>query len=246
VEQDGRRAGQAPEGLTRRDFLRGAALGTAALLSAPAILAGAAQAEAAAPEALSESEYKILSALVDRLIPADATGPGAIDAHVPRYIDRALAGDYRAGLPAYRHNLAAIDAYARHTYGSGMADLPAATRDAVVTALEAGKIPGVVSLVGVDLPCIKFALFPEVQGTFFAVLMQHTREGMFGDPLYGGNHNFIGWDLIGYPGVNPVNTATDQRLGTRVPLAHRSAATFGARPATWSIPEHRVPGAEGA
>jgi gluconate 2-dehydrogenase gamma chain len=35
---------------------------------------------------------------------------------------------------------------------------------------------------------------------FFEMVRRHTLEGMFGDPSYGGNANFAGWDLIGYPG----------------------------------------------
>jgi gluconate 2-dehydrogenase gamma chain len=36
--------------------------------------------------------------------------------------------------------------------------------------------------------------------TFFRVLRQHTIEGMFSDPMHGGNAGLIGWQLIGYPG----------------------------------------------
>ena len=35
---------------------------------------------------------------------------------------------------------------------------------------------------------------------FFAMVLNHTRQGTFGDPYYGGNANFVGWDLLGYPG----------------------------------------------
>jgi gluconate 2-dehydrogenase gamma chain len=30
-------------------------------------------------------------------------------------------------------------------------------------------------------------------------------EGMFADPIYGGNRNKAGWKLIGFPGVIQVN-----------------------------------------
>lgn len=229
-------------GLTRRDFLKGAAIGTAAAVIAPAMLpalAGAASPDA--PKAFAASEFQTLTALVDRLIPGDASGPGAVDAHAHVYIDLALAGEYRAALPAYKQNLAAIEVYAQKTYGGSLHTLPATTQDEVVTALELGKIPGVVSLVGVNIPAVKFALFPEIQGAFFSVLFQHTREGMFGDPLYGGNHKYAGWNLLGYPGVMPVVSAEDQAIGTLVPLAHRSAAAYGARAARWSLPEHPAP-----
>ena len=35
---------------------------------------------------------------------------------------------------------------------------------------------------------------------FFRLLRTHTLEGMFSDPLHGGNAGLIGWQLIGYPG----------------------------------------------
>ena len=35
---------------------------------------------------------------------------------------------------------------------------------------------------------------------FFALLRQHTIEGMFADPMHGGNAGMVGWKLIGYPG----------------------------------------------
>jgi hypothetical protein len=32
-------------------------------------------------------------------------------------------------------------------------------------------------------------------------LRNDTIEGMFGDPMYGGNRDLVGWTLIGYPGA---------------------------------------------
>ena len=48
-------------------------------------------------------------------------------------------------------------------------------------------------------------------------------QGTFGDPFYGGNANFVGWDLIGYPGIRTNVTADEQRLGAAVPPTHKSA-----------------------
>ena len=41
----------------------------------------------------------------------------------------------------------------------------------------------------------------------------HVLQGMFGDPYYGGNRDYAGWDLIGYPGVR---TAVWPRLQTQL------------------------------
>ncbi len=35
---------------------------------------------------------------------------------------------------------------------------------------------------------------------FFDLLQTHTIEGMFCDPLHGGNADMIGWQLVGFPG----------------------------------------------
>jgi gluconate 2-dehydrogenase gamma chain len=230
-------------GITRRDFLKGAAIGAAAVAVGPALfpaISSAATKDEVTPKALTSAEFQVLTALVDRLLPEDEVGPGGVAARAHVYIDLALAGDYNAALPAYKANLAAVNAYAKEKYGSALASLPAATQDEVVTALEAGKVPGVTSLVGVDIPAVRDALFPEIQGTFFSVLLQHTREGMFGDPLYGGNRNFIGWNLIRYPGIVPVVPAKDQEIGTVVPLAHRSNVSFGGRPLPSIVPETQI------
>ena len=41
----------------------------------------------------------------------------------------------------------------------------------------------------------------EIESTyFFRLLRQHTIEGMFCDPMHGGNADLIGWQLIGFPG----------------------------------------------
>lgn len=39
-----------------------------------------------------------------------------------------------------------------------------------------------------------------IERTTLFQLLRHTIEGMFSDPLHGGNANMIGWQSIGYPG----------------------------------------------
>ena len=57
---------------------------------------------------------------------------------------------------------------------------------------------------------------------FFTLVLNHTRQGMFGDPYYGGNANFVGWDLLGYPGVRTSVTAADQQALERNQLQAES------------------------
>ena len=135
----------------------------------------------------------VLDAIVERLIPSDELGPGAREAHVSRYIQRALESDYATFLDTYRVALAAIDARASAVHGNGFAALDAGEQDAMLRDLEAQRLP--------DAPV-----------GFFDLVRQHTMEGMFGDPRWGGNADGIGWQLIGYPGPKAVWSAAEQQL----------------------------------
>jgi hypothetical protein len=69
--------------------------------------------------------------------------------------------------------------------------------------------------------------FEPDSATFFATVREHTLEGMFGDPVYGGNKGFAGWNLIGYPGVRMPVPPRDQRIGATVKRAHKSTYAGG-------------------
>ena len=68
--------------------------------------------------------------------------------------------------------------------------------------------------------------FTGSSAAFFALVLTHTQQGTFGDPYYGGNANFVGWDLVGYPGVRTIATSDDQRLGADVQPNHKSAYDY--------------------
>jgi hypothetical protein len=53
---------------------------------------------------------------------------------------------------------------------------------------------------------------------------------MFSDPVYGGNKNFAGWDLLGYPGVKMPVSPDDQKLDVVVKPAHQSTYANGQYP----------------
>ncbi|QTI87269.1 gluconate 2-dehydrogenase subunit 3 family protein [Streptomyces sp. AgN23] len=157
---------------------------------------------------LGDEEVRTLLALVDRLIPADGLGPGAIGARVDRYILRALAGPLTALAPVYETGLRAVAAHARDRFGAGPDTLPPADRDRLVADLESGSVPGA--------------------DDFFDVLLGHTLEGFLGDPAHGGNHDFAGWRAVGYPGPRLVVGEPEQRPGFRPPPAGHS--TFDLEP----------------
>jgi gluconate 2-dehydrogenase gamma chain len=206
--------------ISRRELLKRAGLAGAAaavvradalmppeVSGAAAIQAPAAAAARAALEQLSAAEADILDAIVARLIPADANGGGAREAGATRYIDRALGGALASARESYRTGLAALDQYARTSRGKPFRELAAADQDALLIEVEDGRATG----------------FNGGSAPFFALVRTHTIQGMFCDPFYGGNANFTGWDLIGYPGVRTIVTADEQRLGAEVPRNHKSA-----------------------
>jgi gluconate 2-dehydrogenase gamma chain len=172
-------------------------------------------------EHLTATEVDALEAIVARLIPSDANGPGAKEARAARFIDRALGGALASSRPIYAAGLAAVDQFAQSSRGKAFKDLLPEEQDAILTDVERGNVA--------------FAGAAD----FFSLVRAHTIQGTFCDPYYGGNAGFVGWDLVGYPGVRTVVTQDEQRLGAEVPSNHRSAydyemftkTTAGAAPA---------------
>jgi gluconate 2-dehydrogenase gamma chain len=207
------KAHEKPPGVSRRALLKAAGLAGAAAVAPVTALA---QGPPAAPwgeplETLTLAEAEALEAITARLIPTDEHGPGAREARAARYIDRALGGALAASLDAYREGLAAIDRHARTARGTRFVELNARDQDAVLTDLERGTVPG----------------FTPSSTTFFTLVRTHTIHGTFGDPYYGGNANFTGWDLLGYPGLRLAVSESDQRFDPGLTPSHISAYDMG-------------------
>src|SRR2546422_1066596 len=227
---------------TRRAFLRRAAVGAgsvagAGLLApqraAPSPLPDASaqnvdhpqDANAAAPEThatgaghgtfFNAQDAATIAAFTERLMPGAPGKPGAGDAAVLTYIDLALSGAYADLQDFYRRGLAQLDAYCRKTYNEPFVRLDAARQDAVITALEQGKATGFT--------------WPTAQALFETV-RTHTIEGLFADPIYGGNHDFAGWRLVGFPGAQAIFTPADmqsRQAFTRAPIISLQAHAPG-------------------
>jgi len=181
------------------DVSRRAVIQSAALVPLAALTLSAQQ--PAEKGALTPSQMKTLVAFIDRLIPHDELGPGAVEAGAQIYIDRVLAGPNASEKASFIQGLDAVDAYAKKVHGSALAELSADKRDLVLNDM-------------VDSP-------------FFNRARRLTIEGMFSDPYYGRNKNFAGWDLIRYPGPRPAVAAEDQALNVDVKPYRVSA--YGAK-----------------
>jgi gluconate 2-dehydrogenase gamma chain len=154
----------------------------------------------------NHDQAETMAALTERLMPGAPGKPGAREAGVLNYIDLALAGAYEDLQDFYRRGLAQLEAYCRARYQTTFVRLEAARQDQVIAALEDGSATGFT--------------WPDAQ-QFFNTLRTHTIEGMFADPIYGGNKDFAGWRLVGFPGAQPVFTPADmqsRQAFTRVPV----------------------------
>jgi gluconate 2-dehydrogenase gamma chain len=198
--------------VARREFLTGAALGAGVVAGARLLPDAATQAHAqptatTAPAHahmhtdvdghgafFNDADGETVAAFAERLMPGVPGKPGAHEAGVLNYIDLALAGAYADLQDFYRRGLAHLDAYCRRTHGEAFAKLDAARQDEAIKALEEGKAE-------------EFS-WPSAQA-FFNTVRTHTMEGMFADPIYGGNKDFAGWRLIGFPGGQPLFTPED-------------------------------------
>ena len=200
--------------LSRREMLkRMVVAGAVASLPAPRATVAAAQPAAAeAFESLTAREGATLQAVVARLIPADERGPGALEAGAATYIDRALTGPLAASLEAYRGGLAALDRYAQSARGRAFAALDPGDQDGLLRDLEANAAPE----------------FGSGAAGFFNLVLTHTIQGTFSDPAHGGNVEFIGWRMLGYPGVRTTVTADLQRIDRMPPERQVSAYDFPA------------------
>lgn len=190
-------------------------------------------------------ERRAVEELTARLIPGSPDDPGAREACVTTYIDQKLArfdsfaaptyfqppfakpvdgpvpSDQRSATTlrvrrsdverygfqssltpqqAYRAGLAQLDRYARRRYKRPFAELDESVQDEILTALEADSVPGFTE--------------PTASG-FFSMLQDDTNHGMFSDPVYGGNRDFVGWNLIGYAGAQRAWTPEELRTGPR-------------------------------
>jgi gluconate 2-dehydrogenase gamma chain len=116
-------------------------------------------------------EVKLMSALCEEILPSDDL-PGAKEAGAVNYIDKQLAGSLARFGSTYRLGLAGLRQV-------NFLELPPGAGTAFLDRAIAGKEPA-------------------VPAAFVRMAIDHTMQGVFGDPKHGGNANRVGWKLIGF------------------------------------------------
>ena len=193
------------------------------------------------PVHFSAADLAIVAAAVDRLIPSDDAGcPGAAAAGVPEYIDMFLGaftfdpprifagGPYsgRWGGDASFDNwlpLGPMEEIAWRTRIEGSNGRPEREFNGPVVGLQTIYRDGIAALGG-DFTDVdgeeqdrRLGALPE----FKRLLYQHACEGMYGDPVYGGNRDEVGWKMIGWLGDIQPRGYTKEEVESREKLEIR-------------------------
>ncbi len=134
---------------------------------------------------LTVDEAHTLAAICDQIIPPDQD-QGAAWAGVVNYIDRQLCGPFKDLQSTYRHGIASVDLSGRRLFGAAFVNLPAGRQVDLLTALETGKAPAE-----------DWKHVPAQE--FFAMVVDHTKQGFYGDPRHGGNRDAVSWQMLKLP-----------------------------------------------
>ncbi len=183
--------------LNRRNFLLRTGTGlSAAWITAhwPALLSAATHAHEAAKAAtppkfefFTPEEAAEIEAITARIIPTDET-PGAREAGIVYFIDRGLATFGAEDQKTYREGLPELHAKVGEMFPTvgKFSSLAAEQQDEVLHSFDESTAA----------PRRGFRARPGAQN-FFDMLRQHTIAGFLVDPDYGGNHDGVGWKVIG-------------------------------------------------
>jgi len=141
-------------------------------------------------EVLSAAQAKDVEAISAQIIPTDAL-PGAREAGVVYFIDRALKTFASDALATYQRGLADLSALTSKKYPGvkQFADATDAQQKELVTEISSE----------VKSHSVGGRRRPQT-GTpddFFQTIWQHTVFGFLADPSTGGNRDYAGWKVIG-------------------------------------------------
>jgi gluconate 2-dehydrogenase gamma chain len=158
-------------------------------------------------EVLTSNEAETLESICNCLVPSDDAGPGALEARAIHYIDKSLASHNKYARELYMVSLEAINSFSEQTRGKPFRELISDHQNSILLALQNNQVPG----------CSPSG------SEFFNMVRSHTIDGTFCDPYYGGNQNFVGWDMLKYPGIRLSASETDVAQGVSLAPNHQSA-----------------------
>lgn len=213
----------------------------------------------------TEHEWDTVDAMSARIIPTDHDA-GAREARVVVFIDRYLSGinyifaaadgsgflrmdgkhanAWRARIAdmqaTYRSGIAALDEIANSQHGKAFVELDEQQQDTALEQLSGRPKPGPVTL-GTTEPASTFTQFTNDDGLgFFDAVCLHVKQGFYADPVYGGNKNRVGWEVIGFDGPRSLKDTMDGTYSTDKYFDHESTwvdlIPALREQSTWEIP----------
>jgi gluconate 2-dehydrogenase gamma chain len=126
----------------------------------------------------TDDEARTVEAITAQLIPADGD-PGAKEAGVVNYIDIQLSKRFKKHRATYRRGLESVDDASRAAFGKRFVELNGDQQVQVLNTIE------------------------ERDKVFFSLILNHTRQGFYGDPRHGGNRGMASWKMVGL-GTPPI------------------------------------------
>jgi len=132
----------------------------------------------------------------------------------------------------YLEGIEELNQRGRAEFGDDFADLASDQQDAILAIMEgpvreqelAREEELAVSGFTPPEPALQ-QIAAEIDLDFFPLLVLHTRQGFLADPIYGGNRNQVGWDVIGFPGPQSLAETHAGRYSTLPYFAETASAT---------------------
>lgn len=159
----------------------------------------------------NQEDFSTIEAAAEQIFPKTDVGPGAKDLDVAYYIDHQLAGNWGLNTKEYmsgpfsladsvpelgyqthlkRHEIfdlgiQALNSTAQKKHKKKFHELEGDQQVAILKDFEADKV----KLNGATSA-----------SNFFGLLRKATIEGVYADPMYGGNKDMAGWKMKNFPG----------------------------------------------
>lgn len=177
------------------------------------------------PTFFSAHQRATIEAAMAQIIPADGA-PGAREAGAVNFIDLYLSGiefiyakpdgsgfETLSGRQAeawrkriaklretYVSGIAALDELSRKHFQLKFVALSEAQQNETLKTLEENGVHAAGSRGAAGGGPALQQILTETELEFFPLLVLHTRQGFYSDPIYGGNRDRAGWRAIGFPG----------------------------------------------
>jgi len=134
--------------------------------------------------AFDDVDRRVLGSVCEQIFPKDEF-PGAIELGVPGFIERCLREGHADWTGIYRAGFRSTEASSRSTYAKEFLELSFDEQTRLLERMQTGDLPKT------DWPSV-------AAKDFFRMLRDHTLQGAYSHPKYGGNRNKAAWDMIGY------------------------------------------------